>query len=94
MITKELRGAVSGIGPSLGFTADDVSARCLRAAGANALLLSNIDGDIIRLIGRWKSDEMLRYLHVQAAPLMADYSRRMLESSTYNLLPSQTVPSL
>mmetsp|Transcript_3269 Transcript_3269/g.7387 ORF Transcript_3269/g.7387 Transcript_3269/m.7387 type:complete len:379 (+) Transcript_3269:461-1597(+) len=92
MITKELRNAVTALGPSLGFTADDVSARCLRAAGANALLLSGIDGDIIRLIGRWKSDEMLRYLHVQAAPLMADYSRRMLESSTYNLLPNQDVP--
>jgi len=36
---------------------------------------------------------MLRYLHVQAAPLMADYARRMFESSTYTLIPGQTVPS-
>eukprot|EP00956_Cyclotella_meneghiniana_P040450 scaffold195779_cov33-Cyclotella_meneghiniana.AAC.1 len=53
-----------------------------------------VDSDVIRLIGRWRSDEMLRYLHVQAAPLMQDYSRRMLRSSDYSLIPNQTVPML
>ena len=48
---------------------------------------------LFRLIGRWRSDEMLHYLHVQAAPLMvADYSRRMLESGQYTLIPNQMVP--
>jgi hypothetical protein len=92
MITTALKNCVTFLGPDLGFVASDVSARCLRAAGANALLLANIDPDIIRLIGRWRSDEMLRYLHVQAAPLMADYSRRMLESGQYTLIPNQLVP--
>ena len=91
-LTKELRAAVNFIGPSLGFVEADVSARCLRAAGANALLLANVDGDIIRLIGRWRSDEMLRYLHTQAAPLMADYASRMLKAADYNMIPNQTVP--
>ena len=49
---------------------------------------------IIRLIGRWKSDEMLRYLHVQAAPLMADYAKRMLQGGHYTLLPTErSIPS-
>ena len=92
IITKTLKTCVTFLGPELGFLPGDVSARCLRAAGANALLLANVDTDIIRLIGRWRSDEMLRYLHVQAAPLMADYSRRMLESGQYTLIPNQLVP--
>ena len=94
MITKEIREAVRVLGPeNLGFNPSDVTARCLHAAGANALLLSGVDGDIIRLIGRWRSDEMLRYLHVQAAPLMAHYSARMLLSSNYRMIPNQEVPS-
>ncbi|EJK56667.1 hypothetical protein THAOC_23403 [Thalassiosira oceanica] len=80
------------IGPSLGFLPEDVSARSLRAAGANALLFAKVDTDVIRLIGRWRSDEMLRYLHVQAAPLMADYSRRMITAGQYHLIPNQMVP--
>ena len=47
MITSTIKLAVTMLGPSLGFLATDVSARCLRAAGANALLCANIDGDII-----------------------------------------------
>ena len=50
------------------------------------------DPDVIRLIGRWRSDEMLRYLHVQAYPLMKDYARRMLSSATYTLIPNHLVP--
>eukprot|EP00956_Cyclotella_meneghiniana_P042515 scaffold248519_cov58-Cyclotella_meneghiniana.AAC.1 len=71
-----------------------LSARSLRASGATALLLGQVDSDVIPLIGRWHSDEMLRYLHVQAAPLMHDYSRRMLRSSDYSSIPNQTVPML
>ena len=94
MITDKIREAVWVLGPAnLGFNPKDVTARCLRAAGANALLLSRVDGDIILLIGHWRSDKMLRYLHVQAAPLMAHYSARMLLSSNYRMIPNQEVPS-
>lgn len=88
-ITTVLRNAVAALGTDLGFLPSDVSARCLRAAGAMALLLSDVDSNIIQLIGRWRSDAMLRYLHVQAAPLMKDYSRRMLDGGQYNLIPNQ-----
>ena len=93
-ITSTIRDAVAFLGPQIGFLPSDVSARSLRASGATALLLGQVDSDVIRLIGRWRSDEMLRYLHVQAAPLMHDYSRRMLRSSDYSLIPNQTVPML
>ncbi|KAL3810349.1 hypothetical protein ACHAXA_003078 [Cyclostephanos tholiformis] len=91
-ITSCIREAVAFLGPDLGFLPSDVSARCLRAAGAMALLLAQVDPDVIRLIGRWRSDEMLRYLHVQAYPLMRDYARRMLSSADYTLIPNHLVP--
>ena len=91
-LTSLLRDSVTSLGTDLGFLPFDVSARCLRAAGANALLLANVDSDVIRLIGRWRSDEMLRYLHVQAAPLMTNYSRRMLAAGQYTLIPNGSVP--
>jgi hypothetical protein len=91
-ITICIRNAVTELGPTLGFLSHEVSARCLRAAGATALLLAQVDTDIIRLIGRWKSDEMLRYLHVQAYPLMRNYSQQMLSAGTYTLIPNHLVP--
>jgi hypothetical protein len=51
-----------------------------------------LDPDVIRLIDRWRSDEMLRYLHVQAAPLMSDYSRRMLSAGHFTLITNGSVP--
>jgi hypothetical protein len=91
-LTARIREAVRSCGPDLGFLPAEVSARCLRAAGATALLLARVDPDVIRLIGRWRSDEMLRYLHVQAYPLMRDYSQRMLSAGTYTLIPNHLVP--
>ena len=91
-ITDALRMAVQFLGPSLGFLPTDVSARCLRAAGANALLCGGVDTDVIRLLGRWRSDEMLRYLHTQANPLIRTFSRQMLAGGTFTLIPNQLVP--
>lgn len=92
VLTATLRDCVQYLGPDLGFLPSEVSARSLRAAGATALLLARVDTDVIRLIGRWRSDEMLRYLHVQAYPLMRNYSRLMLDAGDYTLIPNQLVP--
>jgi hypothetical protein len=91
-ITTTLKASVTALGPQLGFPASEVSARSLRAAGAMALLCAHVDTDTIRLLGRWRSDVMLRYLTVQAQPVMRDFSRRMLEGADYLLLPNQDVP--
>jgi hypothetical protein len=69
-ITSLLRLSVAVLGPTFGFRPDDVSARSVRAAGAMALLCADVDSDRIRLLGRWQSDQMFRYLHVQAEPLI------------------------
>ena len=38
----------------------------MQAGGAMALLMARVDTDTIRLEGRWRSDVMLRYLHMRA----------------------------
>ena len=91
-ISAILRQAVRLLGPSLGFVPSDVSARSLRAAGAMALLCAGIDHDRIKLIGRWRSDEMLRYLHVQAAPVMRRYAQAMVTDGDFSLIPNHAVP--
>ena len=92
MITAHLNATVKLLaGTHLGFAYKDVSARSLQAAGAMALLCSSVDNDIISLIRCWRSDEMLWYLHVQAEPIMMNYSKIMISHGNYNLLPHNEV---
>ena len=92
-VTATLRHAATIHGPPHGYLASDVSARSLRAGGAMALFHSNVDLDTIRLIGRWQSDAMLRYLHLQAQPVMRGFARRMLAGGDYSFHPGQLVPN-
>ena len=92
-ITTLLRQAVA-LSPSSGLVPSDVSARSLRASGAMALLCHGTDDSLIRLLGRWKSDEMFRYLHLQAQPLMRSFSTTMLSGGDYSLLPTAHGASL
>jgi hypothetical protein len=52
-----------------------------------ALLCAGIDSERIRLIGRWRSDEIYRYLHVQAQPVMTGLSAAMLCGGSFHLMP-------
>ena len=87
-----LKNAVTYLGPTLVFLATDVSAHYLCASGSNDLLNARIDPEVITLIGRWRSDEILRYLHVQNRNLMKYYAARILQHDYYNLIPNQYVP--
>jgi hypothetical protein len=91
-ITTALRRSAHLIGPGVGFFPTDINARALRAGGAMALLCAHVDTDVIRLLGRWRSDEMLRYLHTQAQPLMRGFSRRMLTAGNFTLIPTDDLP--
>ena len=51
-----------------------------------ALLISKVDTDIIQL-----SDEMLRYLHLTAEPIMRNFAQKMLNAD-YTISPNQLVP--
>jgi hypothetical protein len=91
-VTTALRVAVSLKGPGVGFLPKDISASALRAGGAMALLCARVDTDLIQLLGRWRSDVMLRYLHVQAQPVMSNFARLMVQGGQFNLIPGQDVP--
>ena len=93
MITSHVKATVKLLaGTHLGFTYKDVSTRSLWAAGTMELLFSGVETDIISLIERWRSDEMLQYLRVQAVPIMRNYSKLMIRHGNYNLLLHNEVP--
>ena len=39
------------------------------------------------MIGRWKSDELYRYLHVQAQPIMTGVAATTLRGGSFQLVP-------
>ena len=85
-ITRRLRAALA-IHPDPSLSAAEVSARSTRAGGAMALLCAGIPSDKIKMVGRWRSDELYRYLHVQAQPVMTGLSASMLHGGAYRLGP-------
>ena len=88
IITSLLRSASTAVGNPSGFLPSHVTARSLRASGATALLNRQVDANTIQLIGRWRSDSMLRYLHVQAHNVMHNFASIMLEGGDFNLIPT------
>jgi hypothetical protein len=88
-VTEVLRNAMR---LNAGIEASEVSARSLRAGGDMALLHGRVDLNNIRMMGRWNSDAMMRYLHVQAQPILGNYANHMFNQGTYSFLPDETVP--
>ena len=86
MITSLLRAAALTIPGHAGVDPSNIAARSLRSSGAMALLLGGKDPDKIRILGRWRSDAMFRYLHGHALPLIADNSSIMFRGGHYTLV--------
>jgi hypothetical protein len=93
ILTATLRSAAATLFQTLGFDPTHISARALRAGGAMALLCAQVDTDVIKLVGRWHSDEMLRYLHLQAYPLMRHLAPLMVAGGQFRLLANETFPA-
>ena len=85
-ITARIR-SVLHLHPDPAYSLADVSVRSTRAGGAMALLCAGVDSDRLRMIGRWRSDEMFRYLHVQAQPIMNGLAAAMLRGGDFRLTP-------
>ena len=86
-ITSALCAATKIIGPQVGFTPEYVSARSMRAGGAIALLMARVDIDTIRLVGRWRRDVMLLYIHMTSQTFTAGLAVRMVQHRDYALIP-------
>jgi hypothetical protein len=88
ILTHHLRQTCTALGHNVGIHPHDISIRSLRSSGAMALLCADVDPDKIRLLGRWKSDEMLRYLHVQALPIVAPLASLMVQHGYFSFIPN------
>ena len=86
-ITSELRAATAIIGPQVGFTQDNVSARSMWAGAAMNLLMACVAIETIRLVGRWRSDSMLCYLHMTAHTFISGLTARIFQHGDYALIP-------
>jgi hypothetical protein len=42
-------------------------------------------------MGRWHSDAMMRYLYIQAVPIINNYAIKMFNEGTYTFQPDETV---
>ena len=89
MILKTLKTAIGFYGPNLRSEAMDIYNKYLLSVGAIKLLYVGIYSNITKLIGRWHKDEILMYLHMQAEPLMRNFSRIMITHGNYSFLPHQ-----
>jgi hypothetical protein len=85
-LTRRIRATLA-VYPDPSYLPTDVSARSTRAGGAMALLCAGVGSDRLRMIGRWKSDELFRYLHVQAQPIMTGLSAAMLSGGSFRMAP-------
>jgi hypothetical protein len=76
MIIKHLRLAGVAVGQPNAYTVG-----ALRNTGARALLQAQVPLPMIKLIGRWRSDEVFRYLTARSEHLMQPFSRAMLHNA-------------
>ena len=51
------------------------------------------DSDIIKLLGRWKSDTLMDYLHQQSLPVFRRLASLMFNNGHHTFLPAETVPA-
>jgi hypothetical protein len=91
-VTDTLRNATAATQHLTGLSPKDITAKSLRAGGAMALLCGKVDHNLIQILGRWHSDSMVRYLHLQAKPVMQGFASKMFNHGSYSFLPEETVP--
>ena len=82
-----MRHSAATLEKATGIPATLLSARSLWPGGATALLCARVDPDAIQLLGRWKSDAMLRYLRVQATLTSNNFAQSMLTHGNYTFAP-------
>ena len=77
-VTNLLRRAAAKVQDQTGIPPSQISARSLRPGGATALLCAGHAPESIALVGRWKSDAILRYLRTQVDPQVKQFAKDML----------------
>ena len=83
MISKILKEVFTFCSPDLVFIAKDKLGSSLHAKYAMDILFYIIDTGIIKLIGHWRINEMMCYLHLQSRNAMRKLSSLMLAHGRY-----------
>ena len=52
-----------------------------------ALLCADVAPTTIKLLGRWQSDTMIQYLHIQSPTLVKGLAGRMVKAGDFSFLP-------
>lgn len=95
-LTRAVRAAITQMvahGEVLDILPHEVSGRSLRAGGATSLMCAGVDPTIVQLQGRWKSDTMIRYLHISAHPDVHKFATQMFAGGHYTFRPGYTLIS-
>jgi hypothetical protein len=91
-INKLVKASVVVLGlDKKGFPPTAVSSHSLRAGGAMAMHLNNIDRDKIRKQGRWSSDTFLMYIHEQILAFSHGLSTKMSKEIGFHNIASPTL---
>ena len=59
----------------------EIDSRFLRLGGATTLLCTKVDRDFIQLQGCWKSNAMIRHLHISVLPWVNKFAEQMLKAA-------------
>ena len=91
-INKLVKTTVTVLGlDKKGFPPTAVSSHSLRAGGAMAMHLNNIDRDKIRKQGRWSSDTFLMYMHEQISAFSHGLSTQMSKEIGFHNIDGPTL---
>ena len=88
-VTNALRWAVKSVEDKTGIPFHLISMCSLQPGGATALLCANVDKTLIQLIGHWKSDAMLHYLHVFTMSASQNLSSSMVKHGAFTFDQAQ-----
>eukprot|EP00536_Pseudo-nitzschia_multiseries_P014702 jgi/Psemu1/39837/gm1.39837_g len=92
-VTSSMQVYAQSLYHTTGISPSAISARSLRAGGAMALLQGKCDSNVIKLLVRWHSDCMMRYLHQQSLPIFKNLASVVFNNGTYSFLPEEWVPA-
>ena len=73
-------------GSQVGFKHEYISARSMQEGVTMVLLITRVEMDIIKLVGRWRSDIMMCYLHTSDQTFTAGLTARMVQHGDYVLI--------
>jgi hypothetical protein len=85
-LTAALRLAAARCEHITGIPPSKINVRSLRAGGATALLCAKIDKNVVKLLFRWRSDAIDKYLRTSTHTLTRGFSTKMLEHGNYKFI--------